>query len=177
MLLCKKIKLEVSTQDAATLEFMQGKCRALYNWWVFKLRNGERWNFNNAKKTLKESRKFDPEINAVYGKLLAEVFFRLDKAMQAFFRRVAEGEHKPGFPRVKPRHQFFTLCYPAMYLQVQGKTLILPTGGGGKWGPKHYSNIVAHLDGGPVLQIVGGNANLVVESVSPALGLSVIYLF
>src|SRR5690348_14379347 len=131
MLLCKKIKLEVSTQDAATLEFMQGKCRGLYNWWVMKLRAGERWHFKNAKKTLKESRKFDPEINAVYGKLLAEVFFRLDKAMQAFFQRVAEGEQKPGFPRVKPRHQFFTLCYPAMYLTVQGHTLILPTGGKG----------------------------------------------
>jgi putative transposase len=145
MLLCKKIKLEVSTQDAATLEFMQGKCRALYNWWVIMLRAGERWNFKNAKKTLKESRKFDPELNAVYGKLLSEVFFRLDKAMQAFFRRVGEGEQKPGFPRVKPRHQFFTLCYPAMYLEVQEKTLILPTGGGGNWGPKRYPNIVAHL--------------------------------
>ncbi|SRR5579884_41811 len=149
MLLSKKIKLEISEQDAATLEFMQGKCRGLYNWWVMQLREGKRWNFNNAKKTLKESRKFDPDLDAVYGKLLAEVFFRLDKAMQAFFRRVAEGEKKPGFPRVKPRHQFFTLCYPAMYLQVQSKTLILPTGGGGKWGPKRYPNIIAHLTEDP----------------------------
>jgi putative transposase len=150
MLLCKKIKLEVSAQDATTLEFMQGKCRALYNWWVMKLRAGERWNFTNAKKTLQESRKFDPQINAVYGKLLAEVFFRLDKAMQAFFRRVEEGEHKPGFPRVKPRHQFFTLCYPAMYLQVQGKAMTLPTGGKGRH--KRYPNIVAHLTEEPPAQ-------------------------
>ena len=64
--------------------------------------------------------------------------------MQAFFRRVQAGE-KPGFPRYKPRHQFFTLCYPAMYLEVQDKTIILPTGGGGNWGPKRYQNIVAHL--------------------------------
>src|SRR5690242_8624729 len=145
MLLCKKIKLEVSARDAATLEFMQGKCRGLYNWWVMKLQNGARWNFKEAKKTLKESRRFDPQINAVYGKLLAEVFYRLDKAMQAFFRRVAEGEQKPGFPRVKPRHQFFTLCYPAMYLQVQKQTIILPTGGGGNWGAKRYPNVVAHM--------------------------------
>ncbi|GAC1344773.1 MAG: hypothetical protein NVSMB27_06150 [Ktedonobacteraceae bacterium] len=34
LLLCKKIKLIVSDEDAATLEFMQGKCRGLYNWWV-----------------------------------------------------------------------------------------------------------------------------------------------
>jgi putative transposase len=34
MLLAKKIRLNVSAQDAATLEFMQGKCRGLYNWLV-----------------------------------------------------------------------------------------------------------------------------------------------
>ena len=147
MLLCKKIKIEVSDYDATTLEFMQGKCRGLYNWWVMRLRSGEHWpGWEKAKKTLQESRKHDPEINAVYGKLLQEVYFRLDKAMQAFFRRVAAGGKKSGFPRVKPRHQFFTLCYPAMYLErIEGNTIVLPTGGGVKWGPKRYPNIVAHL--------------------------------
>ncbi len=145
MLLSKKIKIEVSEQDAATLEFMQGKCRALYNWWMMKLRGGERWpGWRKAKKTLRASRTHDPEINAVYGKLLQEVYFRLDKAMQAFFRRVAAGEKKPGFPRVKPRHQFFTLCYPAMYLDtIEGNTIVLPTGGKGHH--KRSPNIVAHL--------------------------------
>ncbi len=144
MLLCKKIKIEVSLQDAEVLEFMQAKCRALYNWLVMKLRNGERWNVNQAKKTLRESKQYDPELRYVYGKLLAEVYYRLDGAMQAFYRRVQAGE-KPGFPRVKPRHQFFTLCYPAMYLEVRGNTIVLPTGGGRNWGPKRYQNIVAYL--------------------------------
>jgi hypothetical protein len=31
MLLCKKIKIEVSQQDAEALKFMQAKCRGLYN--------------------------------------------------------------------------------------------------------------------------------------------------
>jgi putative transposase len=139
--------IEVSEQDAAALEFMQGKCRGLYNWWVMKLRDGEKWpGWEQAKKTLQESRQHDPELQYVYGKLLQEVYFRLDKAMQAFFRRLEAGEKKPGFPRVKPRHQFFTLCYPAMYLdRIKGNNIILPTGGGGKWGPKRYPNIVAHL--------------------------------
>jgi putative transposase len=148
MLLSKKIKIEVSERDAATLEFMQAKCRGLYNWWVLRLRNGERWNLERAKKSLRESKQYDPELRYVYGKLLAEVYFRLHGAMQGFFRRVAAGE-KPGFPRVKPRHQFFTLCYPATYLEVQGKAIILPTGGGGNWGPKRYQNIVAHLAENP----------------------------
>ena len=144
MLLCKKIKIKVSPQDAEALEFMQGKCRALYNWLVMKLRNGERWNVYQAKKTLPESKQYDPELRYVYGKLLAEVYFRLDRAMQAFYRRMQAGE-QPGFPRVKARHQFFTLCYPRMYLEVQSKTIILPTGGGGNWGPKRFQNIKAHL--------------------------------
>jgi len=144
MLLCKKIKIEVSKKDAEALEFMQGKCRGLYNWWVMKLRNGERWNLERAKKSLQESKAYDPELRFVYGKLLAEVYFRIDKAMNGFFRRVANGE-KPGFPRVKPRHQFFTLCYPAMYPEVKDNTIILPTGGGSCWGPKRYPNVIAHL--------------------------------
>ncbi len=150
MKLCKKIKIEVSSEDAEALEFMQGKCRGLYNWWIGKLRNGERWpGWRKAKKTLRESRAHDPEINAVYNKLLAEVYFRLDEAMQAFFKRVAEGTKKPGFPRYKPRHQFFTLLYPGVYLEVEGTSSILPTGGGGNWGPKRYANIVAHLTEDP----------------------------
>ena len=75
MLVCKKIRLQVSEQDAATLEMMQSKCRGLYNWWVMKLRTGERWRCWDAKKTLAESRKVDPDIDQVYGKLLAEVYF------------------------------------------------------------------------------------------------------
>ncbi|HEU5374094.1 MAG TPA: transposase [Ktedonobacteraceae bacterium] len=128
MLLAKKIRLEVSDEDAAALEFMQGKCRGLYNWLVMRLRDGERWHFAEEKARLVECRAYDSELNDVYGKLLAEVYFRLDKAMQAFFKRVQNSE-APGFPRVRPRHQFFTLCYPAMYIKVEGKTVLLPTGG------------------------------------------------
>jgi len=145
MQLCKKIKVEVDAQGAKALEWMQGKCCGLYNWHVMRLREGEKWaGWREAKKTLAQSRAYDPEINGVYNKLLQDVFFRLDRAMQGFFRRVANGE-KPGFPRVKPRHQFFTLRYPAMYLEVQGTTIILPTGGGGKWGPKRFPNVVGYL--------------------------------
>ena len=102
MLLAKKVRLQVSEQDAATLEMMQGKCRGLYNWWVMKLRAGERWNWQDAKKTLAESRNYDPDLDQVYGKLLAEVYFRLDKAMQAFFKRVPSRREARLSPRAAP---------------------------------------------------------------------------
>jgi putative transposase len=145
MLLCRKIRLQVSEADAAALEIMQGKCRALYNWWIMRIRDGERWpGWVEAKATLEACKNHDPDLRFVYSKLLHEVYFRLDNAMSAFFRRVQAGE-APGFPRVRPRHAFFTLCYPAMYVKVEGDRLHLPTGGGGKWGPKQYPNIVARL--------------------------------
>jgi putative transposase len=142
MLRAKKIRLDVSEEDAANLEFMQGKCRGLYNWLVMRLRAGERWHFAEEKARLSACRAYDPELNAVYGKLLAEVYFRLDAAMQAFFRRLKQGE-TPGFPRVRPRHQFFTLCYPAAYLRFEGRRLILPTGG--KEQHKRFPNVLATL--------------------------------
>ncbi len=152
MQISKKIRLEISEQDAVTLEFMQAKCRGLYNWWIMKLRNGEPWPGTlTAKKTLKESRKHDPELNAVYNKLLQEVFFRLGAAMDAFFRRVKNGE-KPGFPRVRPRHSFFTLCYPGCYIRIENNRLILPTGGRGK--TKHYPDVQAKLTE-PVPEVFG----------------------
>ncbi len=127
MLISKKIRLEVSSQDAATLEFMQGKCRGLYNWWVMRLRNGEKWpGWQTAKKTLQASKAYDPELCWVYGKCLAEVYFRLDAAMNAFFRRVKNGE-KPGFPRVRPRHCFFTLVYPARYIEIENQSIWIET--------------------------------------------------
>jgi len=143
MLITHKIKLEISSRDAATLEFMQAKCRGLYNWWVMKLKNGEHWPGTlSAKKTLKESRKHDPELNHVYNKLLQEVFFRLGGAMDAFFKRCHNGEN-PGFPRVRSRHNFFTLCYPSSYLKIENGVLILPTGSRGS--AKKYPDVRAKL--------------------------------
>ena len=142
MLLCKKIRLQISSSDQKALEFMQAKCRGLYNWWIGKLRHGLRWKLYEAKKSLLYSKQHDPELNQVYGKLLAEVYFRIDKAMQAFYQRVKIGE-TPGFPRFRPRHAFFTLCYPASYLKVENNHITLPTGGKGK--NKLFPNIQAFL--------------------------------
>ncbi len=131
MPLCKKIRLRVSTADAAALEFMQGKCRGLFNWWVLRLRDGELWpGWAEAKATLESSKRHDPDLRIVYSTLWHEVYFRLDNAMAGFFRRVKAGE-TPGFPRVRPRHAFFTSCDPAMYIKMAGDHLYLPTGAGG----------------------------------------------
>lgn len=65
MLLCKKIRLKISKEGIQVLEFMQAKCRGLYNWWIGKLRKGEQWKLYEAKKSLQESKQHDPELNQV----------------------------------------------------------------------------------------------------------------
>jgi len=106
----------VSAADAEALEFMPGTCRGLYTGWVMRLRDGARWpGWAAAQATLEASTQHDAELRVVYGKRLHAVSFRLDKALTAFCRRwTSETGEKPGFPRVRPRHGFFTLCYPSM---------------------------------------------------------------
>ena len=152
MLLCTKFRLQANEADAAAMEFMefmefmQSKRRAHYNWWIMRLRDGERRpGWVEAQASLQASGAHDPELRFVYGKLLHDVSFRLDWAMAAFFRRVTVGE-TPGFPCVWPQHAFFLLCSPAMYVTVEGNQLTLPTGGSGTFGRiKRYPNIVARL--------------------------------
>jgi hypothetical protein len=44
---------------------------------------GEKWpGWRKAKLTLQASKEHDPELKKVYGKLLHEVYFRLDDALQ-----------------------------------------------------------------------------------------------
>jgi putative transposase len=129
MLKAKKIRLDAS-RTGCCHPGVQGKrtCRGLYNWQVVRLQEGGRWYLAEEQACPVECQAYDPELNDLYPKRLAEVSFLLDKAMKAFYRRVKAREI-PRFPRVQPRHQFFTLGYPAASLRFEGCRLILPTGG------------------------------------------------
>src|ERR1051326_3207260 len=48
----KKIRLDISAQAAATLEFLQRKWRGLYDWLIIRLRAGERWHVAQEKARL-----------------------------------------------------------------------------------------------------------------------------
>jgi putative transposase len=62
MLTAMNIRLQLSELDAGTLEMMQARCRGHYNWWVMKLRAGERWNWKNEKRDV--GRK--PDVRAIH---------------------------------------------------------------------------------------------------------------
>ena len=59
---------------------------------------------------LKATRSFDPDIAWCNYSSLQQTLRRLNKAFEAFFRRVKTGE-KPGYPRFKGRRWFKSVCY------------------------------------------------------------------
>ncbi len=52
-----------------------------------------------------------PVLQSVHSQVLQDVAKRLDKAFQAFFRRVKNGE-KPGYPRFKSFGRYHSFTYP-----------------------------------------------------------------
>jgi putative transposase len=64
----------------------------------------------DQQKSLIEVRKVRPEFAAVHTHLLQDALTRLDRAFQAFFRRVKDGE-TPGYPRFKGRDRYRTFTF------------------------------------------------------------------
>lgn len=60
---------------------------------------------------LPEIKKLRPEFNEIHSQVLQDVLRRLDKAFQAFFRRVKERNGKVGFPRFKSRKRYDSFTY------------------------------------------------------------------
>src|SRR5258707_1185272 len=59
---------------------------------------------------LKEMRAEMPEYADIHSHVLQDVLARLDKAFQAFFRRLKDGE-TPGYPRFRSRSRYNSLTY------------------------------------------------------------------
>ena len=73
-----------------------------------------RITFKNQSKGLTDIRGDDPDFNQLYRRIQISTLQRLDRAYQAFFRRVKAGE-TPGFPRFKGRNRFRTLSWHSGY--------------------------------------------------------------
>lgn len=134
MKLVKKIKIKINQDCKDYLEFASEQCRLCYNFTlnkridyyqkyqksisIYELKK----EFNN--KTKKEYLDY----NKVYNKCLTNMFFRLEKAYQNFFRRVKNKEN-PGFPKYKRKNQFISQEYPAEYIKIiDDYKFIIPTG-------------------------------------------------
>ncbi|MCW3098225.1 MAG: transposase [Chthonomonadaceae bacterium] len=65
-----------------------------------------------------------PELSGVFSQVLQDVAKRIDKAFEAFFRRVKSGE-EPGYPRFKGKGQYKSITYPQKGFGIGENSVIL----------------------------------------------------
>src|SRR5579872_5589374 len=96
-------KLQPTAEQEGTLAFVLRRCRELYNAGLQERRDA--WQQRGVSITpasqsaqLPAVKEVRPEYRDVHSQVLQDVLTRLDRAFQAFFRRVKAGE-TPGYPR------------------------------------------------------------------------------
>src|SRR5262249_49196918 len=110
-----KYKLKPTAEQEQALEFVVRRCRELYNAGIKERK--ESWQKCGVSITAAAQRAQLPEIKEVrpayrdiHSQVLQDVLTRLDRAFQAFFRRVKAGE-KPGYPRFKGSNRYDSFTY------------------------------------------------------------------
>jgi putative transposase len=110
-----KYKLCPTAEQEGTMEFVLRRCRELYNAALEERR--EAWRMCCVSITVAGQTAQQPEIKLerpeyqdIHSQVLQEVLTRLDRAFQAFFRRVKNGE-KPGYPRFKRGARYNSFTY------------------------------------------------------------------
>lgn len=104
---CKayKFRLYPTKKLVNKLEWMMRRCKELYNAALQERRDaykmgGVSVSYAMQADQLHDIKKLREEYSDIHSQVLQDVLKQLDKAFQAFFRRVSNGE-KPGYPRFK----------------------------------------------------------------------------
>jgi putative transposase len=110
-----KYRIYPSRAQVTALERTLGLCCELYNaalqerrdaWCIVRKSIG----YKDQQNQLPEIKEIRPELGMVHSQVLQDALRRLDKAFDAFFRRVKAGE-KPGFPRFRSRARYDSFTY------------------------------------------------------------------
>ena len=112
-----KYKLQPTPAQEQVLDTIFWRCRTLYNcaleqrkvWW--QRGEGKVATYYQQKAELPDLKAGCPEFAEVHSQVLQEVVQRIDRAFQAFFRRLKAGE-KPGYPRFQGRDRYHSFTYP-----------------------------------------------------------------
>ena len=105
------------------LDTVLWRCRTLYNvalqqrklWW--ERGQGIGASYYQQKAELPDLKAACPEFGAIHAHVLQDVMLRLDRAFQAFFRRVKAGE-TPGYPRFQGRGATTASPSPSMAMAL-----------------------------------------------------------
>jgi putative transposase len=111
-----KFKLKPTPEQERMLDRTLMLCRHVYNAAVEERRDA--WQkcavsvgYYQQKAELPPIKAAMPEYGEVHSQVLQDVVQRVDRAFQAFFRRVKSGE-TPGYPRLQGRNRYNSLTYP-----------------------------------------------------------------
>jgi putative transposase len=110
-----KFKLKPTAEQERELEYVLRLCRQLYNVALENRKTAyERRQVSISRyeqeAELKDIRAEFPEYAGIHSHILQDVLARLDKAFQAFFRRIREGQ-TPGHPRFHGRNRFNSFTF------------------------------------------------------------------
>ena len=112
-----KYQLTPTPAQAQALEMVLSRCRTLYNvaleqhktWW--QRGQGIGATYYQQKAELPDLKAACPEYAEVNAQVLQDVILRVERAYQAFFRRLTAGE-QPGYPRFQGRNRYNSFSYP-----------------------------------------------------------------
>ncbi len=109
-------KLRPTPAQAAILTETVETCRHLYNHALSERKTayqerGESIGFARQSASLPSLKRESPYLPRVHSQVLQDVLHRVDRAFQAFFRRVKSGK-KPGYPRFKGKGWYDSFAYP-----------------------------------------------------------------
>ena len=129
MLRTYKFRIEPTEEQREKIKETLMYCRWLYNALLEQRitaykKCGVSLTFYAQKKELPALKKVCEEYKGVHSQVLQNVVERLDKAYQAFFRRVKRGE-KAGFPRFKGMNRYHSFTYPQSGFSLEGKYITL----------------------------------------------------
>ncbi|WP_297157252.1 transposase [Thermogemmatispora sp.] len=109
-------RLYPTRKQEQTFAWTLDRCRELYNAALQERKDayrmaGKRITYSDQANQLPEIKAVREEYQDIYSQILQDVLRRVEKAFQAFFRRVKHGE-KPGYPRFRGAGRYDSFTYP-----------------------------------------------------------------
>lgn len=129
---CFKYRIYLSNGQRRILEQQLAECRWVYNETLAERKRayaerGESLRLYDTQAMLPVWKLTRPALKRVHSQVLQNICVRVDRAFQAFFRRVKAGDSEPGFPRFKGFGRYDSMTYPQYGngVRLEGERLIL----------------------------------------------------
>src|SRR6266700_1246395 len=124
-----KFRISPTQKQSAKLEWILRRCKELYNAALEERREAYRMNgvsvsYQMQANQLPAIKELREEYQDIHSQVQQDVLKRLEKAMQAFFRRVRNDE-TPGYPRFKSADRYDSFTYPQGGYEIINKRLHL----------------------------------------------------